>query len=367
MPIVAHSNLPTFEKLRRRGENVLTHKQAVEQDIRELHIGLLNMMPDSAIQVTEQQFMRLVGASNQIAQFYVHPFSVPGLPRSATAQAYIDTYYDRFSDLQNEGLDAIIITGANVSNPNLAQEPFWQPLQDVIAWATEHVTSVLCSCLATHALLQFLHGVERQPLPRKQWGVYRHRIAPIRHPLLRGINSRFDVPHSRHNDISREQFQSAGLTILAESAEAGVHLAVSADLFRIVYFQGHPEYNVNSLLKEYKREALRFFNHERPDFPPEPEHYFGIEAKHLIRDWWHAARRAHAIGQPLPPLPEAKLMPHLDNTWGDTGKAIVNNWLGLVYQLTHLERNRPFAPGIDPDNPLGLRDTMLYENTWDVD
>ena len=82
MPLVEHNALPAFEKLRQHGEKVLTLEQAVHQDIRELHVGLLNMMPDAALVATEIQFMRLLGSSNQIVQFFVHPFTVNGLPRS---------------------------------------------------------------------------------------------------------------------------------------------------------------------------------------------------------------------------------------------------------------------------------------------
>jgi homoserine O-succinyltransferase len=135
MPLVHHIPLPTFDRLRAKGQEVLSLEQAVRQDIRELHIGFLNMMPDAALQVTEEQFMRLVGNSNQIAQFYVHPFSVPGLPRSAETQEYIDNFYTTFEQLQMDGLDALIITGANVANPSLDQEPFWEPLMRAIGWA----------------------------------------------------------------------------------------------------------------------------------------------------------------------------------------------------------------------------------------
>ena len=120
----------------------------LKQDIRELHIGLLNMMPDSALEITERQFMRLVGNSNQIAQFYVHVFSLPGLDRSPQSAAYIDRYYTNFEQVKQDGLDALVITGANVANPSLDQENFWQPLTEVIEWAREHVTSTLCSCLS---------------------------------------------------------------------------------------------------------------------------------------------------------------------------------------------------------------------------
>ncbi|MGE3957082.1 MAG: homoserine O-succinyltransferase [Vicinamibacterales bacterium] len=351
MPIVEHSSLPTFRELRRQGHAVLTADDARRQDIRELHVGLLNMMPDAAFQVTEQQFMRLVGSSNHIAQFFVHVFTVPGLPRSEATQAYIDAHYEPLARVMDEGLDALIITGANVANPRLELEPFYAPLTEVIGWASEQVTSTLCSCLSTHALMKYLHGIDRVPLPRKQWGVYTHRVVAPTHPLLRDINTRFDVPHSRYNAILRRHFVSAGLQILIESEEAGVHAAVSEDGFRRVYFQGHPEYDANSLLKEYKREVLRHFHGER-DLPPYPEHYLTPEAEAPIRGYLDQAERAHAAGLALPEFPEPLVAPFLDNTWRDTARAIFDNWLGLVYQLTNLDRRHPFMDGIDPRAPL---------------
>ena len=356
MPLVAHTNLPTFDRLRRGGYDILTLDRATSQDIRELHIGLLNMMPDAALTVTEQQYMRLVGNCNQIVQFYIHPFSVPGLPRSTEAAAYIDTYYAAFDELREAGLDALIISGANVTQPSLELEPFWTPLREVIDWATDHVTSILCSCLATHALVKQLYQIDRHPLPRKQWGVYSHRVRNRAHPLLQGINTRFDVPHSRWNEVTQDELTAAGLRVLVDSDEAGVHMAVSPDQFRIVYFQGHPEYDYNSLLKEYKRETLRFLDGEIDDSPPNPENYFSAKAADLAASHLRRAALAKAHGKPLPDFPEAAFEPHLDNTWGDTGKAIFNNWLGLVYRLTHPDRRLPFMPDVDPRDPLGLRD-----------
>lgn len=351
MPIVAHSSLPTFRELQRMGHAVLTEPEARRQDVRGLHVGLLNMMPDAAFQVTEQQFLRLIGTSNHVAHFYVHCFTVDGLPRGSATQAYIDAHYEPIRDIYAQGLDALIITGANVANPRLDQEPFYQPLTEVIGWASENVTSVLCSCLSTHALMKYLHRIDRTPLPRKQWGVYSHRVVAPDHPLLRGINTRFDVPHSRYNAITRRHFETAGLRILIESAEAGVHAAVSADGFRLVYFQGHPEYDANSLLKEYKREVFRHFNGER-DMPPLPEHYLDDEATAILHRYVAVASDAHAAGRPVPDFPEAAIQPRLDNTWTDTARAIFDNWLGLVYQLTDTDRRRPFRAGVDPDRPL---------------
>jgi len=354
MPLVAHSDLPTFRDLQRSGHEMLSLDRAVHQDIRELHIGFLNMMPDAALQATERQFIRLVGSCNRIAQFFVYPFSLPELQRSSETAAYIDRYYSRFEDLQRAGLDALIITGANVANPALDQEPFWEPLVDVVGWARNNVTSILCSCLATHALLKHLHGIDRKPLPQKRWGVFSHRTRSQPHPLLREINTRFDAPHSRFNDISGGQLEAAGLLVLAESAAGGVHLAVSADQFREVYFQGHPEYDINSLLKEYKRELNRYLQGELDSPPPFPENYFNREAEELARGWLAAAERALRLGRSVPEFDETLFAPHLDNTWGDTAKAIVNNWLGLVYQTTNLDRRQQFMDSVDPADPLGM-------------
>jgi len=355
MPLVEHSNLPTFSRLRENGHVVLSLDRAVHQDIRELHIGFLNMMPDSALEATERQFIRLVGGCNRIAQFFVYPFSLPGLSRGRDALEYIDRYYSDFDELKEQGLDALIITGANVANPALDQEAFWEPLIEVVNWAESNVASVLCSCLATHAMLKHFHGIERQPLPEKRWGVYSHRVSQPDHPLLREINTRFDAPHSRYNEISRAQLEKAGLTVLAESTEGGVHMAVSPDQFRFIYFQGHPEYDINSLLKEYKREVLRFMTGELDRPPPIPENYLSPRAAKIALRFVTEATRVRVSGQPLDDFLEAEITPELDNTWGDTAKAIINNWLGLVYQLTNLDRKQQFMSGVDPDDPLNLK------------
>ncbi len=354
MPLVAHNNLPTFQRLQERGQEVLSLRRAQQQDIRELHVGFLNMMPDAALAATEQQFIRLVGSCNQIAQFYVYPFSLPELNRGDEAERHIDEHYFDFEDLKKRGLDALIITGANVANPSLDQEAFWSPLIDVAHWAEDNVASILCSCLATHALVNHFHGIERQALPAKQWGVYSHRVSRPEHPLMWNINTRFDAPHSRYNAITNEQLEQAGLTVLVESHEAGVHLAVSPDQFRNVYFQGHPEYDAISLLKEYKREVNRYLNDGLDSPPPYPENYFSDQAAAIAGQYIDECVNAKAAGRVPPDFPEDELMKHVDNTWGDTGKAIVNNWLGLVYQLTNLDRNLQFMTGVDRDDPLKL-------------
>lgn len=354
MPLVAHSQLPTFERLRRDGEPVVPREVAVHQDIRELHIGLLNMMPDSALAATERQFFRLVGESNAIAQFYMHPFTLKELPRGAEGRQHVDSHYETFEQIKAQGLDALIISGANVTQPDLSKEPFWQPLIEVIDWAYQNVTSTLCSCLATHAVLQFRYGQKRKPLGFKRWGVFSHRVVDRKHPLVADVNTRFDVPHSRFNEVTREQFHAAGLRILVESEVAGVHLATSEDGFRIVFFQGHPEYDTVSLLKEYKREVTLYAQGKRPDYPPLLDNYFTPKACAMLDEHRDHVQAARARGLVLPEFPESLIGATLDNTWHDTAEAVIDNWVGKVYQLTNIDRMKPFQERVDPANPLGL-------------
>jgi homoserine O-succinyltransferase len=354
MPLVANSALPTFERLKREGEVVVPRDTALHQDIRELHIGLLNMMPDAALAATERQFFRLIGESNAIAQFYMHPFTLGELPRGAEGRAHIEQHYETFDQIKAQGLDALIISGANVTEPDLSKEPFWQPLIEVIDWAYANVTSTICSCLATHAVLQFRYGQKRRHLGFKRWGVFSHRVVDRRHPLVADVNTRFDVPHSRFNDVSRQQFEQAGLRILAESESAGVHLATSEDGFRIVFFQGHPEYDTVSLLKEYKREVVRFARGDRPDYPPLLDNYFSLRNQAILNEHQERVEAARARGEILPEFPESLIAASLDNTWHDTAEAVIDNWVGKVYQLTNIDRKKPFQDSVDPTDPLGL-------------
>ncbi len=351
MPLVAHSKLPSFARLATEGEDVVAKEVAEQQGIRELHIGLLNMMPDAALEATERQFFRLIGECNQIAQFYLHPFSLDSIPRSDKGRAHIESYYESFADIQAQGLDALIITGANVSQPNLADEVFWEPLSEVIRWANANVASVLCSCLATHAVLQANHQQTRVHQGEKIWGVFPHQVVDRSHPLVNDINTRFDVPHSRYNDVSRAQFEAAGLWVLAES-KVGVHLAVSADGFRTVFFQGHPEYDTISLLKEFKREVMRFLDGDRNDYPAFPKNTLNPQQQAILNEFKHALNEGTAE---LTDFPEKLLAGQLNNTWRDTAKAVVNNWLGKVYQTTSMDRKKTFMSHVEPNDPLGIK------------
>jgi len=188
--------------------------------------------------------------------------------------------------------------------------------------------------------------------------VYSHRVKSKTHPLVKGINTRFDVPHSRFNQIDARQFNEAGLNILAESDEAGVQMAVSPDGFRTVYFQGHPEYDNVSLLKEYKREIDVFIHAlkrgETVEYPPFPVNYFDQYTQAIFNEYKFRLIEAITHSTQEPVFPEHLILDRIDNSWRDTAAAILANWMGLVYQVTNIDRNKPFMDGIDPNNPLGL-------------
>ncbi len=354
MPLVAHNNLPTFDRLRDEGCQVLSHDAAQQQDIRALHVGLLNMMPDSALEATERQFFRLLDGANRVVQIHIHPFTVSSLARGETAKQHIESHYTNFEQLRDAGLDALIITGANVTQPDLAMEPFWDELCDVVDWAAEHVTSIFCSCLASHAVWQQRYNIKRRHLPNKCWGVFEHHAIQGEHPLVKQINTKFCVPHSRYNTVDRGTLETSGMHTLVHSEEAGVLLAVSEDRFRFVFSQGHPEYDTTSLLKEYKREVTRFYNSERVDYPPFIAHYFCLQNRAILREHQQHVIDAKAQGNTLPELPEDLLLRQLHNVWRDTAHVIMANWIGKVYLLTNADRKLPFMASIDPDKPLGF-------------
>ncbi|MGB1799289.1 MAG: homoserine O-acetyltransferase/O-succinyltransferase family protein, partial [Gammaproteobacteria bacterium] len=119
-------------------------------------------------------------------------------------------------------------------------------------------------------------------------------------------------------------------------------------------FQGHPEYDSISLMKEYKREIGRYINGEIKEYPPFPENYFSLKCQTILEEYQDNLNAALAQNSEIPVFPENYIIPFLDNTWHDTAEAVINNWIGQVYQLTNTDRHIPFNENTDPDNPLTL-------------
>jgi homoserine O-succinyltransferase len=323
MALVEHSGLPAFDTMRWEGAAL-----AAPDDVSGLpavSVGLLNLMPDAALRATDRQFIRLLSAAADEIDIWVHPFTVAAEHRGEEARRHITDHYSSFAEVSERGLDALIITGANPAQDDLAQETFWDGLIEVLDWATAATRSIVCSCLATHAVLQKYRGMKRTRLPDKRWGVYQHRVLK-EHSLLEGLDDPVEAPHSHWYDVTREEFETVGLTVLLESEEAGVHMAVDDDDFYI-FFQGHPEYDPISLLKEYRRELGRFWRGERAEYPPVPENYLSAGALAQLEDYRPILERAKAKGVRPPLLVEEGLLPKETHIWNQQGQVIYRNWL----------------------------------------
>jgi homoserine O-succinyltransferase/O-acetyltransferase len=303
--------------------------------LRDLRIGLLNLMPDAALAATDRQFLRLVSAYADEANLYIYPFTLAAGHRSENAQAYVSDNYSDFGELRSRGLDALILTGANPTHFELSDEPFWEGLIEVIDWADGAVHSTLCSCLATHAVLEHRGLVKRSKLTQKRWGVYQHGSVAANHPLLAGITTSIEAPHSHWFDMTAEELENVGLEVLVSSDEAGVHMATSDDGFRYVFFQGHPEYDDISLAKEYKREVARYLADER-EYPDFPAHYFDDDAREILGVHRERVKVTHEIGEDSPEFPEEAILRNWNPTWSTQGQTIYFNWLDQVAR-----RSRP--------------------------
>jgi homoserine O-succinyltransferase len=322
MALIRTSGLPAFETMATEGVEV------EEGSTQQLRVGLLNLMPDAALRATDRQFMRLISAGARDRDIAVYPFTVAAEARGPEARAHIEQFYSSFESLQDEGLDALVITGANPAHHLLEDEAFWPGLGDVLDWGRKETGSILCSCLATHAVLQRHMGLVRTRLPQKQWGVYDHRRVG-NDVLLDGLGDTVEAPHSHWYNVTRDEFESLGLRVLLESDQAGVHMVVDPDVFW-VFFQGHPEYDLVSLLKEYRRELGRYWRGERDDYPPVPENYFDETTVAELVQYRPVLVKSRADDSEPPRLDETRLLPKEPHPWNTQGQVIFANWLDRV-------------------------------------
>lgn len=330
MAIVEHSSLPAFWAMESEGYVVVSPEEAAASPHADIRVGLLNLMPDAALRATDRQFLRLLAAGSDVYDIWMYPFTAAAEWRSDDAAWHVEEHYTTFEGAKQLGLDALIVTGANPAEHRLEKEHFWDELGEILDWAREETESILCSCLATHAVLQRDRSLVRTRLPQKRWGVYQHRRLAD-HPLLEGLGETVEAPHSHWYDVTREEMESVGLRVLLESEEAGVHMAVDVEE-GYVYFQGHPEYEQVSLLKEYRRELGRFFYRDRDDYPPVPQHYFDDRALETLDEYRPTLEACREARRDPPRLSEDELTPHDKHVWIAEGQVIYRNWLRQLAQ-----------------------------------
>jgi homoserine O-succinyltransferase len=293
-----------------------------------IDIGLLNIMPDAALESTERQFLTLLNAAANDFWIRVNFFSMPEVPRSERARNYLSQSYLDARDLRDADLDALIVTGTEPKAANLMDEPYWAALTNVIDWAEQHTISTVWSCLAAHAAVLYLDDIERQSVGEKCFGVFDFTTAGG-HSIANGLPSRIQIPHSRYNELPEQKLTSRGYRVLSKSAMAGVDTFIKQDKSLFLFFQGHPEYEAQTLLAEYRRDIGRFLRHERENYPNMPQGYFDdATAEHMT------AFRAQALKERneelLEKFPAAATELKLSNTWRPFAAAIYRNWLSFI-------------------------------------
>jgi homoserine O-succinyltransferase/O-acetyltransferase len=308
-----------------------------------VNIGLINNMPDSALISTERQIFDLLDAAAGKFVIKLHLYTMDKTPRTEWGRDYVRRFYRGTNDLFDSRLDGIIVTGAEPKTERLTEEPYWASFVQVIDWAKENTVSSVCSCLAVHGAVQHLDGIERHLLARKCIGVF-SQTRTMRHPLMQGAPERLRSPHSRWNEVREDDLAESGYDVLTRSNDAGVDCFVKQhqeSLF--VCFQGHPEYEAQSLLGEYRRDIGRFLRREDERYPTMPQGYFGRVAEEALIAFENEARLSRRA-ELLTSFPVDRLARDLRNTWHSAARRIYRNWI-LYLSSQKARRSQRLAVG----------------------
>jgi homoserine O-succinyltransferase/O-acetyltransferase len=291
-----------------------------------IELGLINNMPDLALEQTERQILKLLDAAAGDILVLLKLYALPDVPRDDWGRKHLSRlHYYSIGDLWNSRLDGLIITGAEPRAPDLIQEPYWHTLTKVFDWAEHNTSSTILSCLAVHAAVYHLDGIGRHALDNKCFGVFEFEKVSS-HGMVKGIPSRLRLPHSRWNEIRENALTTCGYDILVRGPDAGVDMFVKSRKSLFVFFQGHPEYEAWTLLGEYRRDIERFLKGEREVYPAMPQGYFDEESAHAfdaLRKQALANRRKELIAT----FPTNLLAGKLTDTWRSAATQMYSNWL----------------------------------------
>ncbi|HEY6259930.1 MAG TPA: homoserine O-succinyltransferase [Xanthobacteraceae bacterium] len=302
-----------------------------------IEIGLVNNMPEAVLEPTEQQFLALLGAASGDSWVRLRFFSLPGVPPSERGQRYLRQSYGGAADIREAGLDGLIVTGTEPKAARLPDEPYWPAFTTLVDWARHNTISTIWSCLAAHAAVLHLDGIERVPLREKCIGVFAcDKLAD--HPLTQSLPPRSAIPHARWNALSEAALAESGYQVLTRSPAAGVDAFVRQEQSLLLFFQGHPEYGALALLSEYRRDVARFLTGERKGYPAMPQHYFDAPTEAALTAFRQRAEREphEDLWVDFPVAAEAQASANaLSHTnWQPFAVTFYRNW------LTHLSAQK---------------------------
>lgn len=293
-----------------------------------IDIGLMNNMPDAALDATERQFRALLGAAAGGLSVRLTLYTLPEVPRTDFGRRQVSSY-STLDELWCRRHDGLIVTGTEPVAADLKEEPYWGSLTRVLEWAEQHTHSTVLSCLAAHAGVLHIDGIVRRPLGNKRFGVF--ECVPVSdHPLMATAPPQLRMPHSRWNEIPEEALHACGYRVLTRSEGAGVDAFVKHRGSLFVFLQGHPEYEAVTLLLEYRRDVGRFLRGERDTYPDMPEGCFDgetIETLMALRERAVADRREDLLAE----FPIAVAAAKATNTWRSTAEILYRNWLQYIH------------------------------------
>jgi homoserine O-succinyltransferase/O-acetyltransferase len=318
------------EAKRLRGKSPVEFR---ESDANCIDIGLINNMPSAALEATERQFRAHLDAAADGIVVRLRLYALPDVPRTDSGQRHVSRFYSDISDLWDSHLDGLIVTGTEPRAPNLTDEPYWGSLTRLMDWAERHTHSTVWSCLAAHAAVLHIDGIVRRPLSDKRFGVFECEKV-LDHPLTAAVPSRLQMPHSRWNEMPEHALMTCGYRVLTRSEDAGVDAFVKHRKSLFVFFQGHPEYEADTLLREYRRDIGRFLRGERGAYPSTPHGYFDedtVDALTALRERAFLDRREELLAD----FPTSLLAIKVRNTWHSAAVCIYRNWLRYLCAQKH--------------------------------
>ena len=297
----------------------------IERKSKSLAIGLVNNMPDGALESTEQQFTSLMNAAAEEFSVSLSFYSVPGISRGALAQNRIDQHYRSTESLWDTELDGLIVTGKEPTAPNLSDEPFWNDFVNLLEWAREKTYSTIWSCLAAHAAVLHMDGIQRVRSSHKHSGIV-DSTCTTEHPMTAGLPDRFRLPHSRWNGLLEADLIRAGYQVIIRADGAGVDCFVKQEQSLFLFIQSHPEYELDTILLEYRRDVARFLRGEANRYPDVPQGYFDHRIlQELLDVQREAATQTHA--ETFRRLGMLLSTTGLECGWHTTAATIYRNWL----------------------------------------
>lgn len=251
MPLRLPDKLPAIEQLKKENIFVMDNSRAITQDIRPLRIVILNLMPLKI--TTETDLIRLL--SNTPLQMDISFMKLKSHTPKNTPIEHMMMFYRDFEDMADEKFDGMIVTGAPVELFEYEEVGYWNEIKHIFTWARTHVTSTLYICWAAQAALYCHYGIPKYPLEKKMFGIFSQYTLDAHLPIFRGFDDIFQMPHSRHTEIRRNDIEKNGdLTLIAESPESGISMVMARN-GREFYITGHLEYAPNTLDIEYKRDC----------------------------------------------------------------------------------------------------------------